>query len=368
MRPALALVVLLAACGDEDATRELPPRLVVTAPAARHVAVERLSLLGDIRGEVEVRVVADLAERVQEVHARNGDRVEAGDPLLTLEASLPSSDLAQAAAARDVARADRDRLAADLARMRPLVEGNALPRAQLEQLEASLRAADARVTQLGASQRAARLRRGRTVVRAPTSGIVAGLEAKVGDLVAPQVPVAEIVRMERVEVTLRVVEEDFVRLRPGLVAVVAPPSLPGLRREGTVLRLSPVLDRVTRTGEVVVQVDNADGQLRPGMVAEVGIELARREDVLMVPSRALLLTTRTEEDRLARVFVVEDGVAKRRDVRIGQRYPGEREQRVEITEGLEAGAQVVVRGQTLLRDGVEVRAQGETLAAAEAQP
>ncbi|MEO0323089.1 MAG: efflux RND transporter periplasmic adaptor subunit, partial [Myxococcota bacterium] len=268
MRRALALLVVVAACGDADESPELSPRLVVTAPAVRDVAVERLSLLGDLRGEVEVRVVADLAERVQEVHVRDGDHVATGDPLLTLEASLPSSDLAQAAAARDVARADRDRLAADLARVRPLVEGNALPRAQLEQLEASLRAAEARVTQLGASQRAARLRRGRTVVRAPTAGVVTGLEAKVGDLVAPQAPVALIVRMARVEVALRVVEEDFVRLRTGLVAVVKPPSLPELSREGTVLRLSPVLDRVTRTGEVVVQVDNADGQLRPGMVAE----------------------------------------------------------------------------------------------------
>ncbi|MEM1416872.1 MAG: efflux RND transporter periplasmic adaptor subunit, partial [Myxococcota bacterium] len=275
----------------------------------------------------------------------------------------------QAAAARDVARADRDRLAADLARVRPLVASDALPRSQLEGLEASLRAADARVAQLAAGQRAASVRRGRTVVRAPTEGVIVGLEAEIGDLVAPQVPVAQVVRMERVEVALRVVEEDFVRLETGLQAQIAPPSMPGFSRTGTLVRLSPVLDRLTRTGEVVVQVENADGRLRPGMVTEVGIELERREDVLLVPSRALLLTTRTDEDGLARLFVVADGRAERRDVRLGKRYAAAGEQRVEIVQGIDAGAAVVVRGQTLLRDGARVRAQleegSEPVAAAE---
>jgi multidrug efflux pump subunit AcrA (membrane-fusion protein) len=93
------------------------------------------------------------------------------------------------------------------------------------------------------------------------------------------------------------------------------------------------------------------------MVAEVAIELERREDVVLVPSRAVLMTTRTSRERVAHVYVEREGSVHRQEVELGRRYPGaaEEESRVEIVRGLEGGEAVVVEGQHVLRDGARVR-------------
>ncbi|MCB9602601.1 MAG: efflux RND transporter periplasmic adaptor subunit [Sandaracinus sp.] len=355
MRCALALL-FLAACAPEEAAPEPAPRLVRVEVAARGPAIDRLVLLGDVEGELDVRVVAELPERIRELHVAEGDAITEGAPIATLEAATTSADVAQADAALSAAEAARDQLRVDLARVAPLVERSALPRSQREALESQLRSADAQVAQLRAGRQAASLRRGRTVVRAPASGIVAELGVDPGDLVSPQVPLARVVRMDRVKVVLRVVEQDFVRLAEGMQVVVRPTALPEITRSGTLARKSPVLDRISRTGVVEIDVDNPDHVLRPGMVAEVAIELERRENVVLVPSRAVLMSTRTARERVAHVYVEDDGRVVRREVALGRRYPSENdESRVEIVRGLEGGEAVVVEGHHVLRDGARVR-------------
>ncbi len=355
--PCAALVLLAAAalgCGAGAPEEPEPPaRLVLTAPVRTEDAVDELELLGDVRGEVEIRVFAQLPERIRQLHVEEGQSVEAGDPIATLEADLTTSDVEQAGAALDAAIATRDRLQTEVARLGPLVAQRAVATSQLESLEANLRAAEAQVAQLRAARGAARERRARTVVRAPAEGVVALLQVSEGDMAAPQMPLATVVRMDRVKVVLRVVEADYVALREGMTVTVAPPALPGVERTGTITEVSPVIDLVTRTAPVEVLVDNPDHALRPGMVAEVTAELDRREGVVMTHAGAVVMTPRTDVDRTAAVFVVQDGVAHRREVRIGRRYDG----RIEIEEGLTEGEEVVVRGQHLLRDGTPVRTQ-----------
>jgi len=356
MRPA-AILLLLAACQPEpDEAPAERARLVETARVLRDTAVDRLVLLGDVHGEVEVRVFAEMPERIQTLHVTEGAPVSAGDPIATLAAGLPASEVAQASAAVLAAEASRDRLQSDIARIRPLVAAQAMPRANLESLEAQLRAAEAQVTQLQAGRRAAGLRRARTVVRAPTDGVVAGLAVTEGDMVAPSVPLCAVVQMDRVELRVRVVEEDYVRLREGMRATVRPASL-DLELPGVVTTVAPVIDRLTRTALVEIGVANEDHRLRPGMVAEVDLELERRPDVVLAPSRAVLMTTRTDEDRSAAVFVRDGERVRRVPVQLGRRYPAEGESRVEITRGLEGGEEVVVQGQHLLRDGALVRVE-----------
>lgn len=348
----------VSSCAAEEPSPEPPPRLVHTEAATRTEAVEQLVLLGDVEGETDVRVVPELPERIRELHVREGDAVREGAPLITLEAGLPASDVAQADAALLAAEAARDRLRADLARVAPLVERSALPRSQREGLEAQLRSADAQVAQLRAGRNAASLRRGRTVVRAPVRGIVAELSVDLGDVVSPQLPVARIVQMDRVKVALRVAEQDFVRLAEDMEVEVRPTALPGVTRRGRLTRKSPVLDRLSRTGLVEIEVDNPDHALRPGMVAEVAIELDRRSEVLLVPSRAVLMSTRTASERVAHVYIEDGGRVTRREVSLGRRYPGgaaSDESRVEIVRGLDGGERVVVEGHHVLRDGARVR-------------
>lgn len=325
--------------------------MVEVAPVVSDDAVLELTLLGDVHGEVEVRVFSQLPERVRELHVEDGQLITEGEPLVTLEADLPASEVGQASAALVAAEASRDQIQADLARISGLVATHVLPASRGETLTNQLRSAEARVEQLRAARRAAGQRRDRTVIRAPVDGMVALLAVEDGDMVSPQVPVCAIVQMDRVDVHFSVVEMDYVRLEEGMPTTVTPPALPDVHRAGAISEISPVLDPLTRTATVEVRLDNADHVLRPGMVAEVAIELERRPDVTMVPARAVLMTTRTDTAREGYVFVADDATAERRTVSLGRRY-GER---MEITEGLTPGERVVVMGQHVLRDGSTIR-------------
>jgi membrane fusion protein (multidrug efflux system) len=341
--------------GDPEPVEE-PARLVVIDRVVVDDAIDRVVLLGDVHGEQEVRVFAQVPERIRVLHVQEGDTVEAGDPLVTLDADLQSSGVQQASAALGASETARDQLQADLARVRRLVEQGAMPRSQLESLEAQVRTSDAQVEQMRAARRSAGEQRDRTVVRAPIAGTVALLSVQQGDMVAPSVPICSVVRADRLNVRLHVTEQDYVRVRDGMTVEIRPPALPDVLREGTVHRISPVLDPITRTALVEVELENADGRLRPGMVAEAGIVLSSRPDVVLAPSRGLVLSSRTDTEREANLFVFERGddgagTARRRPVLLGRRYGS----RVEITEGLAGGEEVVVQGQHLLRDGAAVR-------------
>lgn len=349
----------------EAPPQEPPPRLVVTDRAVVEDAVDRVVILGDVHGEQEVRVFAQVPERIQVLHVREGQDVRAGDPIATLEGDLQASGLLQADAAVGVAEASRDQLQSELARVSRLVGEGAMPRSQLETLEAQLRTSEAQIAQLRAARRTAGQQRSRTVVRAPIDGTVALLSVQQGDMAAPTMPICAVVQMQRAKVTLRVTEQDYVRIREGMPVAIQPPALPEVTRTGSVARVSPVLDPLTRTATIEVTVDNADRVLRPGMVAHAAIELSRRPNVVLAPSRALVLSSRTDTDREAAVFVLDRaaGVAHRRIVRIGRRY----DRRVEITEGLEGNEELVVQGQHLLREGAPVRTADAAPPVAEAR-
>jgi RND family efflux transporter MFP subunit len=367
----LALLVL-AGCDRlpwaESEPEAEPARLVVVEPVEVDDALDRVRVLGDLRGRREVRVFSQTPERIRVLHVREGDTVEAGAPIATLQAEMLRTGVAQAEAALTAAEVARDQLRADTERARQLVATGASPRTQLLALEAQLASAEAQVAQLAAGRRSARQQRDRTVVRAPIAGVVANLVVQQGDLAAPSVPLCTVVQMDALEVQLRVTEQDYVRVREGMEVLLVPPSMPQVERRATVRRRAPILDRQTRTALVEIDVEpppeGAEEVLRPGMVVEASIVLERRPGVILAPARALLLTSRTDTEREANLFVYQDGVAQRRTVRLGPRYGD----RVEILGGVADGERVVVQGQHLLRDGAPVRvdAPAEPLAAAEA--
>ncbi|MDQ3035650.1 MAG: biotin/lipoyl-binding protein, partial [Myxococcota bacterium] len=96
-----ALLSLATACDRGSTVIEAPDRgrLVVVEPATLGVAEERVTMLGDVQGEVEVRVFAQLPERIRTLHVREGDVVRAGDPIATLDADLQATGVEQAGAA-----------------------------------------------------------------------------------------------------------------------------------------------------------------------------------------------------------------------------------------------------------------------------
>jgi len=116
---------------------------------------------------------------------------------------------------------------------------------------------------------------------------------------------------------------------------------------GAVKRISPLVDADSGTVEVIVDVP-FDRNLRPGMYVSAQIVLDTHEDALAIPKRALVY-----EDELPHVFVVEQGVAKQRELDLGYQEP----ERVEVLTGLTGDEWVVLVGQSALKEDSAVAAK-----------
>ncbi len=184
-------------------------------------------------------------------------------------------------------------------------------------------------------------------VRAPITGTITRLPARVGAQVAPSAPVAQISRTTDLEIVVAVAERFISKVSRGLPAVVNLDAFPERTFNATVTDLSPVVDPLTRTLEVTLRFDRPDPVIRAGMFAEVRIITEQKDNIVKVPSDVLI---RRFGDTFVYV-VTEDNTAERRIVNPGI----EIDNKIEITEGLAPNERVVYQGQNLLEDGSQVR-------------
>ncbi|HKK48419.1 MAG TPA: efflux RND transporter periplasmic adaptor subunit [Alkalispirochaeta sp.] len=184
-------------------------------------------------------------------------------------------------------------------------------------------------------------------VRAPITGTITRLPARVGAQVAPSAPVAQISRTTDLEIVVDVAERFISKVSRGLPAVVSLDAFPERTFNATVTDLSPVVDPLTRTLQVTLRFDRPDPVIRAGMFAEVRIITEQKDNIVKVPSDVLI---RRFGDTFVYV-VTEDNTAERRIVNSGI----EIDDKIEITEGLAPNERVVYQGQNLLEDGSRVR-------------
>jgi membrane fusion protein (multidrug efflux system) len=167
-----------------------------------------------------------------------------------------------------------------------------------------------------------------------------------GALIQPGTAITTLDDTSRVRVEFSVPEVHLARIRVGS-GVTARSAAYGQRRfQGEVAVIDTRIDPATRSIRVISEFDNPDEALRPGLFLTVELVLEERERALLVAEEAI----DPVGDR-SFVYVVRDGRARRQEVKLGLRLPGE----VEVREGLNAGEPVVVRGIQRLRHGAPVR-------------
>lgn len=176
-------------------------------------------------------------------------------------------------------------------------------------------------------------------VYAPASGVLTMLGVREGAQLMAGAALMQIADLSRVWLIAEVPERDAARLKPGLAATVGLQSLPGAEYRGRIDYLYPLLDEVTRTVRVRIELANPHGKLRPGMYADVMLQGEMRH-ALAVPSESVIATgTRN-------VVIVREG---RQGFRPAEVTTGEaRDGRTEILAGLSAGEEVVASGQFLI--------------------
>jgi membrane fusion protein (multidrug efflux system) len=167
-----------------------------------------------------------------------------------------------------------------------------------------------------------------------------------GQLVNPGQVVAQIAPLDPLIADIDLIGDDIATVRVGLEARARYHAWPDRLFAGQVLRLAPTVDQRTRALRAEVRIDNHDGMLRPGMFVEVTLIGERRENVAVVPRRAL-----TERGGRRVVFLLRGQRVVRQEVVLGL---GD-DEFVEIREGVAPGDRVVVRGLETLTDQMFVR-------------
>jgi multidrug efflux pump subunit AcrA (membrane-fusion protein) len=190
------------------------------------------------------------------------------------------------------------------------------------------------------------------VAKAPIAGTIVALPAQLGMTISQAVPVARLSRTDALELRTYVAERFVSKVRVGLRAEVGLDAYPGRTFTATVTELSPVLDPASRTMEVRLSLVRPDPSIKAGMFAKLKVITQDKPDIVKIPANAVV--RRFGENY---VFALEPDpenpertLARRRLVVPGILI----DDKLEIREGLKAGEEIVVRGQTLLEDGSPV--------------
>ncbi len=375
---AAAVAVVAAGCDGEPASRAAErgegeaPRTVRVVPAVRGELPEVVAVAGTLAAEEEVVLGMKVAGRIGQVTVDLGSRVGRGQLLARLVPTDFMLRVRQAEAALEQARArlglgpedagdqvDAEQTAlvvqarAVLAeaqarrdRARALFAEQLLPRADLDEAEASFQVAQGRYQDasdevlnrraLLAQRRSevdlARQQLADSVLLAPFAGAVRERQAVPGQFVSAGQPVVTLVRIHPLRLRLAVPERAAANVRIGQQVRVGVEGDPRTY-SGRVARLSPAIEETNRTLLVEAEVPNRDGALRPGAFAAAEILTSGGRPVVFVPASAIVNFAGIEK-----VLTVADGKSVEKRVRTGRRV-GER---VEVVEGLAAGEDVVV--------------------------
>lgn len=303
----LVLFVIGAAAGAYYLRRGGPPPEIQTAPVTVGPIVETVGATGTVEAVTTVQVGTQVSGTIKELYADFNSIVHRGQVIARLDPSLFETQVEQARANLVRAQAEVERLKVALedarqrlARAEELAARKLIPQTELEAAqvtaraaEAQLRSAQAQLTQAEASLNQAQVNLQHTIITSPIDGIVVSRNVDVGQTVAAglQAPTLFVLAADltKMRVAASIDEADVGRIRPGQPVRFRVDAYPTEEFRGTVVqvRLQPTVVQNVVTYTTVIDVPNPDLKLKPGMTANVVIEVARRDEAVRVPNTAL---------------------------------------------------------------------------------
>ena len=336
--PATVLAMsMIAACsaGDDvtDSTEEeeAPAIPVETARPTRGDIVATYSGTAPIEAFQDATVIAKVGGEVREILVEEGDDVSAGQVIARLDGDRLRLEMQEA-------QARLQKLQREYQRNVDLKEKSLISEGDFENIVFEMDA-------LQAAYDLARLEYGYTEIRAPITGVVSERFIKVGNTIDVNAETFEITSLEPLISYVHVPEREYRRIERGQVATITVDALHGTAFEGIVARISPVVDPDTGTFKITIEVSDATRRLKPGMFGRVSIVHDVHTQALQVPRSAVI-----EVGGESSVFVVNDGIASRRVVVTGYADGGQ----IEILNGIDDTDDIVIVGQTSLKDGSKV--------------
>jgi HlyD family secretion protein len=314
----LGIVGVGAGAGAYYMRRSGPEPSATTMPVTRGDVVDVVQATGALEAVTTVDVGTQVSGLVQDMYADFNQIVKKGQVIARLDPSLIQTQIEQRRASVVRAEADVERLKVGLtdatrklAQAKAMWDKQLIPRDQLETaeinvktLEAQIKSSEAGLTQAKADLNAQQVNLNHTVILSPIDGIVISRSVDPGQTVAASMNAPVLYQiaadLTKMQVLANIDEADVGRMRPGQHVTFRVDAYPTDRFIGTVeqVRLQPTVVQNVVVYSTVIAVPNPELKLKPGMTAQVEIEIARRSNVLRVPAAALRFRP-TEEMFLA---------------------------------------------------------------------
>lgn len=364
---ALAVLALVAACGQEEATAPL----YGTAMAERGDIRVIVGSAGVVEPLAAVEVKSKASGEVLELLVETGDHVSAGDLMVRIDPRTVRNRLNQAEAELKAAQSRRTISASQMRRAESLVAQGTFTETDFEQAALELANAEAQVVSADVAVENARIAVDDTEIRAPVDGAIIEKPVEKGQVISSPTQdfgggtlLLKMADLSAVQVRALVDETDIGKVSAGMPAAVTVAAYPNQPFAGEVVKIEPqaVVDQNVTMFAVIVSIRNPDGLLLPGMNAEVDVSIAERRDVLTLPIMAL----RTDRDMAATAGIL--GVD---EAALARELASDRGETESTSEAASAEQTISMGGRTIelpegvdadqVRDAMRKRRSGEPL-------
>ncbi|ANN29034.1 TPA: efflux RND transporter periplasmic adaptor subunit [Vibrio vulnificus] len=369
LKPIVGLVVasaLLAGCEDKTLQqRNTMAPLVVTQEVLMLDYQPSNAYIGRVEAVEDTNITAQVSGYLKARHFEEGQLVEKGALLYTIEPSSFEAQVASAKASLAQAKASLKKAELDHQRGKNLLPRGSISQSEFDALTAGLLGAQAQLEAANAQLKLADVNLSYTQIRAPFSGRISDSKVSTGDLVSPSAGIlTTLVSLDPIHTAFSISERE--RLALGIERIKGDGSTPSAGVEVQLQlengkeyphlgRLDYLGNRIdTKTGTIALRavVANPDHQLLPGQHIKVNLREKQAKSVVVVPRRAV----QTDLEGHFVMVMTQGEVAERRNVSLGAQV----EQGVVIREGLTQDDVVITQGLQRVRNGMQVRVQTPT--------
>lgn len=313
---------------QEAINNDIPSVRVITLTATPRRLEDTIELPGFVEPAEDLLVKAEVSGQVVKILAEEGNQITRGQVIAQLDDRDYRSRLARIEANYRLAKLEYDRIYS-------LDKKKITAASRLDEIEA-------RLNDVSAQQAEAELALNRTRILAPLDGLINEIIAKQGSFLSVGDPVAQLIRVSDVKITVGIPESDIASFLDLNEATVVIDALEKRRVIGKKIFLSRQPRNLARLFELELKIPNTDGHILPGMFASVELVRAVYEKALVIPLYAVI--SQGEEQF---VYIENNGSAKKTPVDVGQLVDWQ----VHITSGISANDKIIVVGHRLLNDG-----------------
>lgn len=320
-----------------------------------------IRVTGTITAEEDVIVYSKIAERIEKIYVKPGQRVAKDQILAGQKNEIYKQGLEIANASLKSAEAQVIMIQQDYERMKRLYSEKAVSQQQYDQIRTSKETAEQGYNQAKSASEQAKEQYDNSFIRAPFDGIVAALYVEENQMISMGMPVVQVITPSKMKSKVNLTGSDIQNVKTGQKVLVKFPTIHGAEFNGRVEKINSSIDQMSKSLEVEIILLSNESRIKSGMFGEFLIETKKIESSIVVPESSIIPQTEIKIDRETGLqnlikkhylFVVENGRAKLKEVKTGIANNGQ----IEITGGINIGDTIIVVGQNIVKEDQPVNA------------